>query len=204
MAGHPEELVLASASPRRRELLERMGLCFRVRPASVAEDNEPRKGALAMVAANAALKAEALWQTIPSALLLGSDTTVALAGSVLNKPVDRSEARTMLRRLSGRSHQVHTAVALRWAAGGLKEDFVVTSQVRFKRFDAATIEAYMERVDPLDKAGAYGIQQAREMIIESVDGSVENVMGLPIQELARKFDEHGFDFRVEPSSGLGG
>lgn len=193
---HPHHLLLASASPRRRELLERLGLRFEVCAADVEEDNDPVHGPAEMVAANAALKAAALSSLHPNALVLGSDTTVALEGEVLNKPADLDEARRILRRLSGRRHTVFTAVALHWQAGNLQEQFVESSQVHFKAFDDAVIERYFEQVDPLDKAGAYGIQQARELIIESVAGSVENVMGLPIQALEQKFAELGFDFRV--------
>jgi septum formation protein len=195
MTGHPQRLILASASPRRRELLERMGLHFVIRPAEVDEDNRPRQGPAAMVAANALLKAGAVSREVPEALVLGSDTTVALDEEVLNKPADLAEARAMLRRLCGRRHVVYTAVALLWRQGGFEDSFVEASDVHFKAFDEAVIERYFEAVDPLDKAGAYGIQQARELIIDRVGGSVENVMGLPIQMLARKLAEHGFNFR---------
>ena len=196
MPQHPEKLILASASPRRRELLQRIGLRFETSPADVAEDNDPLHGPAAMVATNAALKAAALSAKYPAALVLGSDTTVALESEVLNKPLDMAEARRMLRRLAGRSHTVFTAVALRWQAGGLQHEFVERSEVHFKAFDDAVIERYFELVDPLDKAGAYGIQQARELIIESVEGSVENVMGLPVQALEQKFAELEFNFKV--------
>lgn len=192
---HPQQLILASASPRRSELLQRMGLAFECCPTHVEEDDSGSDGPERMVLKNAELKAQALAGQRAESLVLGSDTTVAFDDCVLSKPADLDEARAMLRRLSGRSHQVYTAVALVWVDGGLREVFVETSQVRFKSLDATTIEAYFQIVNPLDKAGAYGIQQGREMIIESVVGSVENVMGLPIQALARKFAEHAFDFR---------
>lgn len=196
MSSKPEKLVLASASPRRRELLERMGLRFEVRPAHVEEDEDPRHGPAKMVATNAALKAGALSPSHPDALVLGSDTTVALGKEVLTKPVDLEEARAMLRRLSGRRHKVYTGVAFVWEAGGLEQIFTESSEVHFKTFGDEVIDCYFEQVDPLDKAGAYGIQQARELIIESVEGSVENVMGLPIQALAQRLAELQFDFKV--------
>jgi septum formation protein len=195
-AKHPSHLILASASPRRRELLQRIGLRFEICPADVEEDNDTLGEPVGMVTANAALKAASLSASYPNALVLGSDTTVALGNEVLNKPTDMGEARAMLRRLSGRSHTVYTAVALYWKAGGLQEVFTESSVVHFRAFDGAVIDRYFQQVNPLDKAGAYGIQQAREMIIESVDGSVENVMGLPIQALERKLAEHRFDFKV--------
>lgn len=196
MSARPEKLILASASPRRRELLERIGLRFEIRPADVEEEVYSVEGPAGMVAANAALKAAALSAAHPEALVLGSDTTVALGDEVLNKPHDLDEARVMLLRLSGRSHTVYTAVALYWEAGGLKEAFTESSEVRFKAFREEVVDRYFKQVDPLDKAGAYGIQQAREMIIESVDGSVENVMGMPVQALERKLAELQFDFKV--------
>ena len=193
---HPLQLILASASPRRSELLERIGLRFRICPADVEEYNSPDDGPAQMVLHNAGLKADALMADFPDALVLGSDTTVALDGIVLNKPVDLDDARSMLQQLSGRPHTVYTSVALRWQAGGLSDDFVEASQVHFKTLDDATITAYFQCVDPLDKAGAYGIQTGREMIVEAVEGSVENVMGLPIQALEARLLELGFDFRV--------
>ena len=196
MLSHPKSLILASASPRRRELLDRMGLRFEVCPADVEEDNDPTHGPAEMVAANATLKAAALASKCPHALVLGSDTTVALDNEVLNKPLDLQEARSMLLRLSGRSHRVYTAVALYWKGGRLEEVFVESSEVNFKAFDDDVIERYFQQVNPLDKAGAYGIQQARELIIKKVAGSVENVMGLPIQALERRLAEHRFDFSV--------
>ena len=195
-ASHPQQLILASASPRRSELLERIGLSFRVSPADVEEHNSPDDGPAQMVINNAGLKADALVSEYPDSLVLGSDTTVALDGIVLNKPVDLDEARSMLKQLSGREHTVYTAIALRWQAGELCDDFVEASQVRFKTLDDDTITMYFQCVNPLDKAGAYGIQSGREMIIEAVDGSVENVMGLPIQALEARLLELGFDFRV--------
>ena len=178
---HPLLLILASASPRRSELLERIGLKFRICPADVEEYNLPDDGPAQMVLHNAGLKADAL-------------TTDCI---VLNKPVDLEHARSMLKQLSGRSHTVYTSIALRWQAGGLSDDFVEASQVYFKTLDDATITAYFQCVDPLDKAGGYGIQTGREMIVEAVEGSVENVMGLPIQALEARLFELGFDFRVQ-------
>lgn len=197
MVTYPRQLILASASPRRRELLQRMGLAFVVHPSHADEDDSGSSGPERMVLKNAELKAAAMVNHYPDDLVLGSDTTVALDDTVLSKPVDLNEARAMLQRLSDRSHTVYTAVALQWQAGGFVEAFVERSTVRFKSLSDATIDAYFKLVNPLDKAGAYGIQEGRDLIIESVDGSVENVMGLPIQALAEKFAEHRFDFQDE-------
>ena len=195
MEKHPRELILASASPRRSELLQRMGIRFRVHPANIEELDTADDGPERMVLYNAEKKVTELSKLFPDALVLGSDTTVALGETVLNKPLNYEEARAMLRRLSGRSHTVYTAVSLQWQAGRVKDEFVETSRVIFKHLNDTLIDTYFEHVDPLDKAGAYGIQAKSELIVQSVEGSVENVMGLPIQTLKVRFSQLGFDFR---------
>jgi septum formation protein len=194
MARQPHQLYLASASPRRAELLRRMGLRFEIRPTHVEEDDRGKAGPEKMVLENAKLKARTLSKLEPNALVLGSDTTVALGEQVFSKPTDMVDARAMLQMLSGRVHTVYTAVALYWNLGSLAHVFVERSQVRFQVLNDARIDQYFQLVNPLDKAGAYGIQAGRELIVESVEGSVENVMGLPIQALALIMKELGFDF----------
>ena len=194
MDTQPEQFYLASASPRRAELMRRMGLQFEIRPTHVQEDESGSAGPEEMVLANAKLKASALSDLEPNALVLGSDTTVALGKQVFSKPTDMEDARCMLQKLSGRTHTVYTAVALYWKFGSLAHVFVDCSQVRFRELDDARINQYFQLVDPLDKAGAYGIQVGRELIVESVEGSIENVMGLPIQKLALTMEELGLDF----------
>ena len=194
MDTQPEQFYLASASPRRAELMRRMGLRFEIRPTHVEEDDSGSTGPEEMVIKNAKLKASTLSDLEPDALVLGSDTTVALGEQVLSKPTDMEDARCMLQMLSGRTHAVYTAVALFWKLGSLAHVFVECSQVRFQELDDARINRYFQLVDPLDKAGAYGIQIGRELIVESVEGSIENVMGLPIQRLALTMEELGLDF----------
>ena len=194
MDTQPEQFYLASASPRRVELMRRMGLRFEIRPTHVEEDDSGSAGPVEMVLENAKLKASTLSDLEPDALVLGSDTTVALGERVLSKPTDMEDARCMLQMLSGRTHAVYTAVALFWKLGSLAHVFFECSQVSFHELDDARINQYFKLVDPLDKAGAYGIQVGREMIVKSVEGSVENVMGLPIQRLALTMEELGFDF----------
>ena len=127
-------------------------------------------------------------------MIIGSDTTVDLDGIALGKPLDIPSASKMLQQLSGRCHSVHTAVALRWRSGNFIHEFYESSRVHFKNLDLATIEHYFTIVDPLDKAGSYGIQAGRDLIIKSVEGSIENVMGLPIQNLAKIFSQQNFNF----------
>lgn len=194
MPDHPTKLFLASASPRRAELLTRMGLRFEIRPTHVEEDDSGSQGPEHMVLDNAILKAQTLAKEEPDALVLGSDTTVAFESHVLSKPTDMEDARKMLRMLSGRKHSVYTAVALNWVSGCLSHSFVERSEVYFQKLNDEKIDRYFELVNPLDKAGAYGIQEGRELIIDSVEGSVENVMGLPIQALEASLQELGFHF----------
>ena len=194
MGTQPKQFYLASASPRRAELMHSMGLQFEIRPTHVQEDDSGITGPEEMVLKNAKLKASTLSDLEPDALVLGSDTTVALGEQVLSKPADMEDARRMLKMLSGHTHTVYTAVALYWKFGSLAHVFVDFSQVCFKELDDDGINQYFELVDPLDKAGAYGIQVGRELIVESVEGSIENVMGLPIQRLALTMEELGFDF----------
>jgi septum formation protein len=175
-------LVLASASPRRQQLLAGMGLVFDVVPAEVIEHEAPDADPLAMVAHNAALKADWVAARRPAAYVLGADTTVFIDQTVLNKPRDLADARVMLKRLAGRTHTVFTGLALRRGCDRLHLDEGVTSEVTFKNFDDAVIDAYFGLVNPLDKAGAYGIQEGRELIIAGWRGSFTNIMGLPVEE----------------------
>jgi len=177
----PARLILASASPRRRELLAGLGVAFDVVVAAVTEHEDPAAEPRTMVAHNAALKADWVAAQHPDALVLGADTTVYIDRTVLNKPRDLAEARTMLRQLAGRTHTVFTGVALRRQRDGVKVDQGVASQVTFRAFDDGVIEAYFRIVNPLDKAGAYGIQEGRELIIAGWEGSFTNIMGLPME-----------------------
>lgn len=174
-------LILASASPRRRELLAQLGVAFEVVVAEVTEHEEPSTDPRVMVAHNSALKADWVSARQPDAVVLGADTTVFIDGAALNKPRDGAEARAMLRRLSGRTHTVFTGLALRRASDGLRIDDGVASEVTFKPFDEAVIEAYLARVNTLDKAGGYGIQKHSEMIVAGHRGSFTNIIGLPLE-----------------------
>lgn len=174
-------LILASASPRRRQLLARLGVPFEVVVARVTEfedaDADPRH----MVAHNAALKAEWVAARRPEALVLGADTTVFIDGVVLNKPRDLAEAHAMLMRLSGRTHTVYTGLAVRQANSGLRLDDGVASEVTFKPLDGAGIADYLSKVETLDKAGGYSVQDQTDLIIAGYSGSFTNIMGLPLE-----------------------
>jgi septum formation protein len=184
-------LILASASPRRKELLESVGVDFDIVPADVEEDNEGDSDPEAMVRANAELKARWVAERHEYRFVLGSDTTVHLDGRVLNKPTDWEDAKSMLRRLSGRTHVVYTGVSLQNVSNGVIETFGVRSEVTFKELADEAIDRYFDIVNPLDKAGAYGIQEGTEIIIESYLGSHSNIMGLPIDETKTMLERHG-------------
>ncbi|MSU70720.1 MAG: septum formation protein Maf [Opitutus sp.] len=174
-------LILASASPRRRELLAELGVAFDVVVADVTEHEEASTDPRIMVAHNAALKADWVAARHPDALVLGADTTVFIDGQALNKPADAAEARAMLRRLSGRTHTVFTGLAVRRGRDGLAIDDRVASEVTFKLLDEATIETYLSRVNTLDKAGGYAIQEQSGLIVAGYRGSFSNIIGLPLE-----------------------
>ncbi len=174
-------LILASASPRRRELLGQLGVAFDVVTADVTEHEETTTDPRVMVAHNAALKADWVAARHPDAIVLGADTTVFIDGCALNKPRDGAEARAMLRRLSGRTHTVFTGLAVRRRSDSLRIDDGEASDVTFKVLDEATIEAYLARVHTLDKAGGYAIQEHAELIVAGFSGSLSNIVGLPVE-----------------------
>ena len=170
-------IVLASGSPRRRELLEHAGLEFEVRPSAAEELHDATLDLDELCERNAELKARAVG--VDDAVVIGADTLVSIDGEPLGKPVDLGEAREMLRRLSGREHTVCTGVCAVFP-DGRAERFHETTRVRFRDFGDEVIEAYFEKVNPLDKAGSYGIQEHGEMLVEGIDGAFDNVMGLPV------------------------
>lgn len=174
-------LILASASPRRRELLETAGYRIEVAPARVEEWEDAAADPAELVMHNARLKAAAVSRERPAWPVMAADTTVALGRTVLNKPADWEEARQMLRTLSGQTHVVHTAVVLLWADKEIVKEACVTSRVTFKKLTDYIISEYFALVNPLDKAGAYGIQEGSERIIARYEGSYSNIMGLPME-----------------------
>ena len=175
-------LILASASPRRAELLAGIGLEFTVQPADIDETPGPDEGARTYVERLAREKALAVAETRPDSLILGSDTSVVLAGRILGKPGDASEAEAMLGQLSGRSHQVMTAVAL--ARGRECWSKVSVTDVAFRELSEAEIRAYVATGEPMDKAGGYGIQGRGGIFVSQLSGSYSAVVGLPLEETA--------------------
>ncbi len=172
-------IILASASPRRRELLERAGLEFEIMHSPAEEIHDATIPPEELCETNAALKAKAIAAIRPDATVIGADTLVFIDGEPLGKPADLDEARAMLRRLAGRAHKVCTGVCVIFP-DGRRELFHDTTEVTFLPLDAAAIDDYLTVANPLDKAGAYGIQEYGERIISGISGSFENVMGLPV------------------------
>ncbi len=188
-----ETLILASGSPRRRELLRTLGLRFTVRPARIDESylvGEPPDQHVQRLARE---KAEA--EARPGELVLGADTVVLLDGEVLGKPADREDAAGMLRRLAGRQHRVLTGVALHEPARGRSEEALEISVVKMAPLSDEEIEWYVATGEPLDKAGSYAVQGVGALFVESVQGNYSNVVGLPLPATYRLFAHLGYDLR---------
>lgn len=189
------EVVLASASPRRHELLGMIGIAHEVDPADVDEsvrDGEPAPGYVLRLAREKGL---AVARRHPAALVISADTTVVVDDRILGKPVDQNDARRMLRALSGRSHKVHTAMAVARDGGARIASGVESTRVTFRALDDHEIAAYVATGEPMDKAGAYGIQGYGATIVERVDGDYFAVMGLALRRLVVLL--HGVGVRYE-------
>ena len=180
-------VILASQSPRRRELLEKTGIPFSI---IVRDTEELKKASMPpqeLCLHNAAAKAEAVFREHPDSTVIGADTLVFLEGFPLGKPEDEEEARSMLRKLSGR-----TAVAIRSPLG--MKNLAVLTEVTFRELTEKDIRHYMELVDVMDKAGSYAFQEHGEMIISSVRGDTDNVIGLPVRDVMKCLN--GLGYRV--------
>ena len=178
-------MVLASGSPRRRELLALLGREFDVDPADVDETVWPGEDVLEYVARVAEAKAAVAVERHPGRLVVAADTTVELDGLIFGKPVDGDDAARMLRALSGREHRVHThvVVALQGPTASWGSGMTVTSAVRLDALDDPTIDAYIASREPFDKAGAYAMQGRAAAFVRAVQGSVSGIIGLPLAEL---------------------
>jgi septum formation protein len=186
----PPALLLASASPRRRELLLRLGLPLQALPVDVDESPLPGEDGPATARRLARAKALAARPAAGDRAVLAADTVVVVEGDLLGKPGSVTEARAMLARLSGRWHEVVTGVALALPDGRVLET-VARTAVRFALLDDEEIERYVSGTEPYDKAGAYALQGIAAWFVEEVRGSVTNVVGLPLEEVRRLFREAG-------------
>jgi septum formation protein len=180
---------LASGSPRRKELLARLLENFIVETSAVAELKVHPDGSIPLAMENARLKASAVSQRYPDKWVLGADTLVVLGDDSLGKPIDLAEAKSMLIRLSGKTHSVLTGVCLVNRSQEIERCKVVSSLVNFKILDDSTIEEYFQFINPLDKAGAYALQTRADLIVRSFEGSRSNVIGLPMELLRTWFDQ---------------
>ena len=188
------DLVLASASPRRAEILASLGLGFRVRPARIPEERRPGERPAEYAERLARQKAVAVAATEPDALVVGGDTVVILGETVLEQPDDGEAAVEMLRRLSGRSHRVATGVAVVEPDGAVHSG-VRSTRVRFRAFDDDEARAYVATGEPLDKAGAYGIQGRGAALVHEIEGEYSTVVGLSVSLLLELLARAGHPYR---------
>lgn len=179
----PAPLILASASPRRHDLMREAGYAFETVTADVEEIEDPRLSLPRLTEQNARLKADAVADDHPRALVIGADTLVTIDGLALGKPADLTEAASTLEKLTGRTHEVCTGVCLTRREPATCRQFHVVTQVTFRPLDRAEIDHYLGLINPLDKAGAYAAQEHGSLIIEKTEGSWTNVVGLPMDEL---------------------
>ncbi|MEZ5328636.1 MAG: Maf family protein [Verrucomicrobiales bacterium] len=181
-------LILGSSSPRRSQLMAEEGYAFEVVASEAEESNFIVSDLGELVAGNALSKARWVAERHPEAIVIGADTLVAIDGEALGKPRDMDEAVQMMGRLAGRTHDVSTGVALCCTELNRFEKFYVVTRVTFKELDREQIAGYFAKVNPLDKAGAYGAQEHGDEIIERIDGSWSNVVGLPMEELRVRYE----------------
>ena len=187
--------LLASSSPRRRELLTQAGIEFEVVSPDAPESESTALSIRELTTLNATRKAFAVARREPDAVVLAADTLVALEGRVIGKPADLDDAAAILRRLSGREHQVCTSVFVCRAATRQTHSLYVISHVQFRQLSDAEISAYLGKINPLDKAGAYAAQGHGREIIEGIRGSYTNVVGLPVEETLAALRRFGIEPR---------
>jgi septum formation protein len=181
-------IILASASPRRAELLRQLGVEFKVLPSEALEIHHDQLTAQEASQINAYRKARAVAKRCPDSLVLGADTLVYLDSALFGKPGDFGEAYQMLEQLQGRTHVVVTAICLLHLREHRQKVFSESTAVTFLPLDAVKIQRYLAKVNPLDKAGAYAIQEEGDLLIEKISGSYTNVVGLPVERLSAELD----------------
>ena len=181
-------VILASASPRRSQLLASMDIDFEVVPSHVEELIDGYDFIPDLCEANARIKAEPIADMHPECLVIAADTMVYLEDTLFGKPTDIDDAHRMLTRLQGRTHQVTTGVSLIYHNEEISKSFSVITNVTFLSLDAGQISEYLAKIDPLDKAGGYAIQEHKQMIAKRVSGSVSNVVGLPVERLKEELN----------------
>jgi septum formation protein len=189
-------LVLASGSPRRHALLTAAGFKFEIARAEVAERLDPNLTLCELTLYNASRKGLFVARSRQQRVVLSADTLIAIDDEIIGKPADMKDAGRILRRLSGRTHDVCTAVFICQLSDARVSTFCEISRVRFRRLTSNTIHAYLTRIDPLDKAGAYAAQNVGSEIIEAINGSFTNIVGLPIERTVAELQH----FAINPES----
>ncbi len=189
-----KEFILASNSPRRRELFENSGYTFRVMPSDCDEDIKENLTPQETVIELAKRKAMAVSENNKGSVVLGCDTIVAFDGKILGKPADRADAFSMIKALSGRKHIVSTGVCI--TDGDRTECFENTTEVEFYPLSDETIESYLDTMEYTDKAGSYGIQGFGSVLVKGIKGDYFSVMGLPVSQCARVLAEFGVEGKV--------
>jgi septum formation protein len=184
-------VLLASTSPRRRELLKLLGLQFRIVPPTCEETLSPHLSPSEQTQQLAKDKAQSVANQYPQDLVIGSDTVIEIEGKLLGKPENMQEAETMLRHLRGRCHQVHTGVAIIQKCNTVSIDFVETAQVWIKPFDEHTLKTYLDTNESLGKAGAYSIQGEGAQLIEKIEGDYPTIVGLPLWRTTKALEKQG-------------
>jgi septum formation protein len=186
-----QQIILASASPRRKQLLSSVGLKFKTVPAHVDENYLNGETPNQHVRRLAQRKAKIIAEKYPDAWVLGADTIVVIDGHILGKPENKTQAKKMLQKLSGRTHKVYTAFIITRAVSSISKTRVIQSAVSFKNISSDEIKWYISSKEPYDKAGGYAAQEKGASFIKSVRGSYTNVIGLPLCEVLEEFKTLG-------------
>jgi septum formation protein len=178
------KLILASSSPRRKQILERIGFKFEIIPPNIDESHlsvniKPEQYCISL----AKMKSMKISQDHPNALVIGADTIVSLNNIILNKPKDPINAKKMLSMLSDKTHQVHTGICINWIKKNIQHSFNEISQVTFRKLDEKEITYYIENFKPYDKAGSYGIQGWSSLFVKNIQGCYDNIVGFPISRI---------------------
>ena len=194
----PAKIILAAASPRRKELLSKIARSCEILPSNAPEIEPPECHWSETALLNAVVKAQAVAALHPEALVIGADTVIEFDGRILGKPRDLEDAKAMLQTLSGATHEVATGVCLASVKGEILCRFIERTKVEFKKLDKQTIEEYLSKVHVLDKAGAYAIQDHGDLIVEGIEGDLDNVVGLPATRLAEAISAAGCGGLLRP------
>jgi septum formation protein len=180
-----KKIILASESPRRQAFLKELDLTFTVIPASIDETPLSQESAVAFVQRMSTEKAKSIAELHPGAFVIGADTIISFQGEILGKPADPHDALRILQKLQGTSHEVITSLSLCCIQKKLSTTIIRTTRVTFDSFSKETLKAYIRSGEPMDKAGAYAIQGQGGFLVQKIDGSCSNVIGLPMNDLIR-------------------